>query len=897
MAGKGFEIAQGYLDIEADTDGAFKDVKSFFKEVDGELAAEEKAFAKSGEESGRKFSTGLMDKFRALNPFKQLMEDGDREVRAGSRSISSRFLDLFRSVGRGRGKGLLSALIPGGSGGGAGRLFSGLMSSASKFFSTFASGFADAISTGAQQAGQAFKSISSVFSQIGSVAGGIGGVLPIAAFSLLIPLALGLAGALLQLSAALLLIPGAIGVLLAAVAPLVIALKGFGEAVGAGLSGDVDKFNEALKGLAPNARKVAKEIVGLKPLFKGLKTSVQDAFFGPLVGQLSKLGTALIPTLGKGLTTVAGALGRIVAGLAGLLSTPRAVQGINDLFAATARILDRLGPTLIQLFDGIGHLVQASLPWVERLFGAMSDGIASLAGWLTQISSDGKLNGWLERAWDTGKKLWAVLRGLGEFAVTLLGSFGDEGTDTLNGMADAIAKVNLYLKSKEGQETLHNLGVMVHWAGNAFVALIAATVGAYKALNAVFAFVRGIGPFFKELGHDIADMGRAVGRWAADLWGSVSGAVASAWSAIAGFFSDVGSAVGGWFSSLWSSIVSGGGAVLAWLGALPGRIGSFIMGIPGMISTAAQRIYDSFFYMVGYAGGLLYKFFVTDVPGWARDGWNWVVSYIQESIARSVANLQAFPGQVWAFMSQVGSAIMTSISSAWDWAVNYARESIARSVANLRALPGQAWGALSSIGSAIGGQISAAWDWAKRATSDGFNAVMGWIRGIPGAVKNALSGAGSWLYGAGRDVLHGLANGIADTLSWAVDMARRAAQKIKDGFLGALGISSPSKVMRMEVGRWILPGVVKGMQDTQPSFERYLGATANMITGGFSPTVNVAAPNVSVGGTTLVADLGEGIRQAVPLYIAKNPDAVASANAVGSRTRDGWVNTGRTTTR
>lgn len=922
MASKGFEIAQGYLDIQADTDDALKDVKRFFAEIDGELSAEEKAFKESGRKSGKGWVDGVAGYVTShpssLKPLTKLLDAADAEIKTKAREVGehvisgivdgaerdgeragSRIARLFdRLFGGGnsrrrRGTGLLGNLLRG-AGSGASKLFSGLMSGASKFFSIFAKGFADAVSTGAEQAGQAFKTLSSVFSKIGEVGGGVGGILQIAMWAALIPIVLGLAGALLQFSAVLFILPAAIASLIAVIAPLMIALKGFGEAVGAGLSGDVDKFNEALKGLAPNARKVAREIVGLKPLFKGLKTSVQDAFFGPLVGQFAKLGTTLIPVLTRGLTTVAGALGNVAKLFLGLLSAPDIVNTINSLFATTGRMLDDIAEPLVNLFGGLFDIIGAGLPWLERFNHILANGLQAAADWLSRIASDGTLQGWLTRAWDIGKKLWAVLKGLGEFIGIVIGSFGDEGTDTLNGMAEAIAKINEYLKSKEGQETLHNLGVLVHWAGNAFVALMGSVIGGYKALNAVFSFIRGIGPFFRELGHDIADMGRAIGSWAANLWSAVSGAVASAWHAITGFVSDTGSSIGGWFSSVWSAIVSGGNAVLDWLGALPGRIGAFIMGLPSMIASFGQSIVDSVSYMIGYLAGVLVQFWTVSLPNWINTGWASAVAYVEDGASRTWARIAALPGQISGALASVGSLIASTFQSAWNWAVAYVEEGARRTWARISALPGQIWGALSSLGSAIGGQMQAAWNWAVNAVSSGYHSVIDWINRVPGAVRSAFSSAGSWLVSAGRDIMRGLANGIQDTLDWAVGQARRAAEKIKDGFLGALGIASPSKVMRMEVGRWILPGVMKGIQDTRPQFDKYLGATADMISGGFNPTVNVGSPNVSVGGTTVIADLGEGIRQVVPIMIMKNPQTVASAANVGNRRRTGWVNTGRT---
>lgn len=933
--GKGFEIAEGYLSIDADTDGALKDVRAFLKQVDGELTASEKQFRRAGEGGGEALADGASEGFQKNAPklsreiAGRLRDERGRFVKAGDdigrdftgsvgtsirrgigqamdgagddagRSFGRSLLGgLARAIGRGRGKGLLSLLIPGSSGGGGLRLFAGLAEGASKFFSTFAKGFGDALTSGFEGAQAAFKNISSVFSQIGSVASGLGGVAQVAVIGALIPLVLGLAGALLQLSAALFALPAAIGVLLAIIAPLIIAFKGFGEAVGAGLSGDVQKFNEALKGLAPSAQKVAREFVALGPALKAIKQSVQGAFFAPLVGAVKPLATTLLPALNKGLTLVAGLLGQGAAALVKFLSSADALKVINDIFSTTARILTVLGPALGNLFSALFGITDTGLPFVERFFGAMARGINGVAAWLNKIRSDGTLNRWLERAWDIGKKLWAVLKGLGQYAVTLLNAFGDEGTDTLNGMANALKKMNDYLKSDDGAETLHNLGVIVHWAGNAFVFLLDHATTAWRGLNAFFAFIRGIGPFFSDLGHGIADIARAVGGWFAGIWHDITGFFSAVWSAVTGFFSSVGdgaAAAGGFFSDLWSTILDGGSAVLDWLTALPGQVGAFFTALPGMVWDAVMGVYDAVFYMVGFLGGLLYTFWTQTFPGWISQGWTWVTTYVQEGVQGTLDHLAAFPGQAWAALSSLGSLIGGVFSDAWHWALQYTIEGAERTWARISAFPGQAWAALSSLGSTIGGLFRDAWDAAVQRTISGVTSVVSWAGSLPGKLKSALSDAGHWLYSAGQDAIRGLVNGIEDALGWAVDMARRAANQIKKGFLDALDIGSPSRVMRVEVGRQLLPGVRQGIDDSMPDMQRYLGGVGRMLAGGFNPNVNVAAPNVNVGGTTLIADLGEGIRQVVPLVIMRNPRAVAGSAAVGNQQRDGWVNTGRGT--
>lgn len=899
---KGFEIAEGYLDIEADVDGALADVRRFFKEVDGELKAEEKAFSQSGEKSGKGYVKGL----------ERSGGDIDRTFKA----FANRAFNVAQEEGRRRN--VLAALFGGGKGGGGasigrsilggltgalrrarglvGKAFSGLGSGLSNLFSGgkalfsgIASGISSAVSDGLDKAKELWKSASGAFSSLSSAAGGAGGVIQFAAMGAAIPIALGLAGALTHLAAAALALPAALGVLVAAIAPAIVAFQGFGEAVGAGLSGDVEKFNEALKGLTPSARTVAKEFVKLGPALKEIKRITQESLFNQLIGQFDKLGSTLLPALATGMSGVAGALGHLIALFLQLLSAPGTIEMINNLFYTTTRIIDTLAEPLVNAFGGFLALINAGLPWVLKFVSVLADGLQAAADWMVKITAPGgKFTGWMERAWNVGVKLWNVLKGLGEFAGTILSSLGDEGTDTLRGMGDAIAKVNEYLKSAEGQETLHNLGVLVHWAGNAFVALLGSTVAAYKGLNMVFSFVRGIGPFFSNLWENIVGGVKAVGTWFAWLGTTIWGGITSAASAVGGFFVMIWNGL----VTAFNFVVEWGGKIVNWFASLPALIGGFIMALPGMIANGLSWLANAILYGLGYIAGFFVKLWMVDIPAYVSMGVAWLINTVTGAINFLVALWNAFPGLVMAALSGFWGWITGAFSAAWDWVKMVTSATVNDLVARAKALPGQVTGALSSLGSMLAGVFSRAWNWVKQEVSSGIDGMMNFVRSIPGRVTSALSGAGSWLVSAGKDMIRGLANGIEDMLSWAVNKAKAAAQRIKQGFLDALDIGSPSKVMQKEVGHWILPGVMRGMQDTEPQLQRYLGNTADMISG-MRPTVNVAAPNVSVGGVTLLADLGDGIRRAIPVVLMDSAATVAAAAQVGNRTRTGWTNTGR----
>ena len=67
----------------------------------------------------------------------------------------------------------------------------------------------------------------------------------------------------------------------------------------------------------------------------------------------------------------------------------------------------------------------------------------------------------------------------------------------------------------------------------------------------------------------------------------------------------------------------------------------------------------------------------------------------------------------------------------------------------------------------------------------------------------------------GKHVLEGLINGILSLVGKIPFIGKSIAKKMRDAFRGALGIHSPSKVMRDEVGAYIIPGIADGM-DIRP---------------------------------------------------------------------------------
>lgn len=117
-------------------------------------------------------------------------------------------------------------------------------------------------------------------------------------------------------------------------------------------------------------------------------------------------------------------------------------------------------------------------------------------------------------------------------------------------------------------------------------------------------------------------------------------------------------------------------------------------------------------------------------------------------------------------------------------------------------LPGRIAGFLSSVIGRLG-------SWAGQMASAGARGA----RGMFNAVVNGLASLPRQVASIGSNIVHGIWNGISGAAGWLAGQVRSFAKGIVDGMKGALGIHSPSRVMRDEVGKYMAQGIGVGFED------------------------------------------------------------------------------------
>jgi len=134
----------------------------------------------------------------------------------------------------------------------------------------------------------------------------------------------------------------------------------------------------------------------------------------------------------------------------------------------------------------------------------------------------------------------------------------------------------------------------------------------------------------------------------------------------------------------------------------------------------------------------------------------------------------------------------------------------------------------------------------------GIKTIISWFKDLPGRILDAVGNLGRLLYGAGRDVMDGLFDGLRSMYNKVVGWVRGLGDRIKDTFEKVLRIFSPSRVF-FDYGVNIGEGLILGMEAMENQLDRSVqmmikvpDASLASSQGNPGRTVNYyAAPNKS----------------------------------------------------
>ena len=133
----------------------------------------------------------------------------------------------------------------------------------------------------------------------------------------------------------------------------------------------------------------------------------------------------------------------------------------------------------------------------------------------------------------------------------------------------------------------------------------------------------------------------------------------------------------------------------------------------------------------------------------------------------------------------------------------------------------------------------------------------------------------------GADIIGGICTGIVNGVGALVDAVKGAAKKALDSAKAALGINSPSRVFRDQVGEMIDLGIAEGIEDYSSPIKNAMGDLSSMTQNRFNAATQLK--NGQNYQTTELAPAGFG-DLTIPVYIGnqKFGQAVVNANQINN---------------
>ena len=213
-----------------------------------------------------------------------------------------------------------------------------------------------------------------------------------------------------------------------------------------------------------------------------------------------------------------------------------------------------------------------------------------------------------------------------------------------------------------------------------------------------------------------------------------------------------------------------------------------------------------------------------------------------------------FLNAVISFFIQLPGKVLQFITSAFNnvqiWAVNMSNKAremgtnfINNVVSFMQQLPGRIKQYLDSA-------INSLNVWIVQMGQKGRDAVQSLINGV----MSAASGIANKVASIGTDIVKGVWSGIKNAAGWFRNQVEDFFSDIVDDVKDTLGIGSPSKVFRDEIGRWLPPGVVQGFEAAMPSAMKAIQKDLNK---GID---NIDTDNISVGAGITVSGFADKLK-------------------------------------
>ena len=652
-------------------------------------------------------------------------------------------------------------------------------------------------------------------------------------------------------------------------------------------------FTDAAVEAATSASTIEGATGNLEAAFVKLGASVLDTAKPAITGGMSWIAdgvTNAVPVVQAGIEGLIGWFQRLYSKLEenGAITAFKsawdtirdAIMGVVNMIIDWAHMIPPDG-----LANGI-KLVADTLNWFVRHGKELAPIIIGIGTAFAAVKGYQALNSGLQALTGTMNTVTTAAKGVSN-GIMLMTDLGGP-VAMLKQMAGGLSLVKT---AQTAWSTATKMATAVQGAFNAVIAAnpigaIAVAVAAVVAALAWFftqteagrkawaAFTSWLSETWAALVEGAKAIWNGLGEFLANLWSAISGGITSAWTSITSFLSGVWNGISTTATTIFNGIRDFivnvftviGALIVAPLQAIQngintvfGWILSFITQQMNSTNTVWSTVWTAIYNVVSTIFGLISScistvvnairtvivVFLSFLKGDWQGAWDAIKSFftttwdgivafltpiingIKTTIGNVLNAIQSVWASIWNAISGVVSTIWNAISGVVSTCIQNVRNTISTVLNAISGVWTSVWNRVSSF-------LGNIWHGITSAVSNGIQSVSNTVGRIKSTVLGAVSGAGRWLYDTGRQVIQGLINGIGGAFKWVKDTIGNLGKNLIGWAKGVLGIHSPSRIFRDEVGKWIPAGMAQGIDKASGLVADSIDGLTDMI-----PTVSL----------------------------------------------------------
>ena len=554
-------------------------------------------------------------------------------------------------------------------------------------------------------------------------------------------------------------------------------------------SGDADQLADAFATAADN---IVKNLAAIIPRFAETLPALGSA----IIAQIPGLVAAIVPAVLSAGQSVLKQLQDAVLDFDFAGAADKVVQMITGFIEGDG--LGSLLDTLATIFTGIVNGISSMLPsLLPALVGLISYVVTSLLDQLPAILDCalelilGLAQGILAALPVLIEALPEVISSIVEFLISAVPQIIDAGIELLMALVDA-------------------LPVIIDALVDALPQIIKATVTALIAAapQIAKAGIKLLGALIEAIPVIVVELAKAV----PDIVAAIIDVLAELPGLIGEVFAEIVTDLVEWGQQMLSNASTAMSNMLS-------QVSGIIQELPGKIWTHLVNT-------------------VNKVVAWGQQMVSNASTAASNMLSKVSGIIQELPGKIWTHLVNTVNKVVAWGQQMVSNASTAASNMLSKVSSTLQQLPGKVWDYLSQAAQKVvtwGTQLAQK---GAAAATQLFNSIV-----------NGLSSLPSKMAEIGSNIVSGIWNGISSGWNWLTNKVSNLANSLLDAAKDALGINSPSKEFADEVGRWIMPGVGKGLDKSMPATLKDMKAKAGELVSAMRAEMSASVGQLSVGAS------------------------------------------------